>query len=133
MGRPMAAALLAVSVVLTGLATVLPLYSAGYDNNVEMIVRGWGTTIVNKPGDWPAGELSPMYAIPLVVTALALAVGVFHRQVARGGAAAQVGAVGVLIALAVAESGRDGRFSVGIGLVLLVVATITAVLGAFRQ
>jgi hypothetical protein len=122
---------------------VLPLYSSSYPGGVEVVVQAFGTTIVNKPGDWPAGELSPTYAIPLVVTALVLALGIallkwsgnVAAQVTLVAALAQVGAAGVLAALMVSERGhalgQEGTsFDVGIGFVLLGLATIAAVAGA---
>ncbi|TWP52336.1 hypothetical protein FKR81_12310 [Lentzea tibetensis] len=143
MGRATAAALLAVGVVLTAVAQVLPLYSSSYTGGVEVVVRAWGTTIINKPGDWPAGELSPTYGIPLTVTAviaaLAIAALAWRPEVARyaalGGALAQVGALGVLVALVMSERGhavgqKGASFDFGIGLVLLVVATVVATAGA---
>ncbi|GLZ34559.1 hypothetical protein Lesp02_67460 [Lentzea sp. NBRC 105346] len=140
MNRATAAALLAVGVVLTVAALVLPLYSSAYPGGVEVIVRAWGTEIVNKPGDWPPGELSPLYAIPLTVTAAALAASVFLRRrlaayTALGGAAAQVGAVGILLTLLLSEKGHVDEtagqsFSPGIGVMLLVVGTVAAVVGA---
>lgn len=137
--RATALALLAGAVVLTGVGLVLPLYSTGHPGGVEVIVKAFGSTIVNKPGDWPAGELSPLYAWPFIVTALALAIAVVLSRkaqlIALGGAAAQVGALGVLVALVVSERGlvaqHEGRsFSFGVGLLLIGLATVAAVVGA---
>ncbi|MFD4639324.1 hypothetical protein ACFWN2_18540 [Lentzea sp. NPDC058436] len=133
-GRATAVALIAVGVVLTATAMVLPWYSTGYAGGVEVIVRAWGTEILNKPGDWPAGELSPWYGVPVVVTVVLLVLGVWVSRAALAGAAGQLGAVGVIGALVVSERGhaveQQGDFAVGFGLVFLVVGTLVALAGA---
>lgn len=133
-GRPTAIALIAAGVVLTATAMVLPWYSTAYAGGVEVVVRAWGTEILNKPGDWPAGELSPWYGVPVVVTALLLVAGVWINRAALAGAAGQVGAVGVIAALVVSERGhaidQQGDFAVGFGLVFLAVGTLVALAGA---
>lgn len=133
-GRPTAIALIAAGVVLTATAMVLPWYSTAYAGGVEVVVRAWGTEILNKPGDWPAGELSPWYGVPVVVTALLLVAGVWITRAALAGAAGQVGAVGVIAALVVSERGhavdQQGDFAVGFGLVFLAVGTLVALAGA---
>ncbi|SEQ62681.1 hypothetical protein [Lentzea albida] len=133
-GRATAVALIAVGVVLTATAMVLPWYSTAYAGGVEVVVRAWGTEILNKPGDWPAGELSPWYGVPVVVTVLLLVAGVWITRAALAGAAGQVGAVGVIGALVVSERGhaveQQGDFAVGFGLVFLVVGTLVALAGA---
>ncbi|MET9229348.1 hypothetical protein [Lentzea sp. NPDC003310] len=133
-GRPTAIALIAAGVVLTATAMVLPWYSTAYAGGVEVVVRAWGTEILNKPGDWPAGELSPWYGVPVVVTALLLVAGVWVSRAALAGAAGQLGAVGVIGALVVSERGhaveQQGDFAVGFGLVFLAVGTLVALAGA---
>lgn len=133
-GRPTAIALIAAGVVLTATAMVLPWYSTAYAGGVEVVVRAWGTEILNKPGDWPAGELSPWYGVPVVVTALLLVAGVWITRAALAGAAGQVGAAGVIAALVVSERGhavdQQGDFAVGFGLVFLAVGTLVALAGA---
>ncbi|MCG8924625.1 hypothetical protein V1227_38125 [Lentzea sp. DG1S-22] len=133
-GRPTAIALIAVGVVLTATAMVLPWYSTAYGGGVEVVVRAWGTEIVNKPGDWPAGELSPWYGVPVAVTAALLVAGIWVARAALAGAAGQVGAVGVTAALVVSERGhaveQQGDFAVGFGLVFLVAGTLVALAGA---
>ncbi|MGW6449067.1 hypothetical protein [Lentzea sp. NPDC055074] len=133
-GRPTAIALIAAGVVLTATAMVLPWYSTAYAGGVEVVVRAWGTEILNKPGDWPAGELSPWYGVPVVVTALLLVAGVWITRAALAGAAGQIGAVGVIAALVVSERGhaleQQGDFAVGFGLVFLAVGTLVALAGA---
>lgn len=133
-GRPTAIALIAAGVVLTATAMVLPWYSTAYAGGVEVVVRAWGTEILNKPGDWPSGELSPWYGVPVVVTALLLVAGVWINRAALAGAAGQLGAVGVIAALVVSERGhaidQQGDFAVGFGLVFLAVGTLVALAGA---
>lgn len=133
-GRPTAIALIAAGVVLTATAMVLPWYSTAYAGGAEVVVRAWGTEILNKPGDWPAGELSPWYGVPVVVTALLLVAGVWISRAALAGAAGQLGAVGVIGALVVSERGhaveQQGDFAVGFGLVFLAVGTLVALAGA---
>lgn len=133
-GRPTAVALIAVGVVLTATAMVLPWYSTVYAGGVEVVVRAWGTEVVNKPGDWPAGELSPWYGLPVVVTAVLLVAGIWINRAALAGGAGQLGAVGVTAALVVSERGhaveQQGDFAVGFGLVFLVIGTLTALVGA---
>ncbi len=133
-GRPTAIALIAVGVVLTAGAMVLPWYSTAYAGNVEVVVRAWGTEVVNKPGDWPAGELSPWYGIPVAATMALLVAGVKVRRSALAGAVAQAGAVAVVAALAVSERGhatdQQGDFALGYGLVFLAVGTVVALVGA---
>ncbi|WP_439660521.1 hypothetical protein ACSHWB_02795 [Lentzea sp. HUAS TT2] len=133
-GRATAVSLIAAGVVLTATAMVLPWYSTAYAGGVEVVVRAWGTEIVNKPGDWPAGELSPWYGVPVVVTLLLLVVGVWVGRAALAGAAGQVGAVGVIAALVVSERGhaleQQGDFAVGFGLVFLVLGTLAGLVGA---
>lgn len=134
MTRATAVALLAVGVVLTAVAMVLPWYSSAYSGDVEVVVRAWGTEVLNKPGDWPAGELSPWYGIPLVGTLGLLVAGVWVRLAALAGAVAQLGAVAVVVALVVSERGhaldQQGDFAVGFGLVFLVAGTLVALAGA---
>ncbi|MDX3663424.1 hypothetical protein PV646_39570 [Streptomyces sp. ID05-26A] len=133
-GRPTAIALIAAGVVLTATAMVLPWYSTAYAGGVEVVVRAWGTEVLNKPGDWPAGELSPWYGVPVVVTALLLVAGVWINRAALAGAAGQIGAVGVIAALVVSERGhaidQQGDFAVGFGLVFLAVGTLVALAGS---
>lgn len=133
-GRATAVALIAAGVVLTATAMVLPWYSTAYAGGVEVVVRAWGTEIVDKPGDWPAGELSPWYGVPLVVTLLLSVAGVWINRAALAGAAGQLGAVGVIGALVVSERGhaveQQGDFAVGFGLVFLAVGTLVALAGA---
>jgi hypothetical protein len=133
-GRPTAVALIAAGVVLTATAMVLPWYSTVYAGGVEVVVRAWGTDVVNKPGDWPAGELSPWYGVPVVVTVLLLVAGVWINRAALAGAVGQLGAVGVVSALVVSERGhaieQQGDFAVGFGLVFLVVGTLAGLVGA---
>ena len=133
-GRPTAIALIAVGVVLTAGAMVLPWYSTAYAGNVEVVVRAWGTEVVNKPGDWPAGELSPWYGIPIAATVALLLAGVKVRWAALAGAVAQAGAVAVVAALVVSERGhaveQQGDFALGYGLVFLAVGTVVALVGA---
>ncbi|MGW4213926.1 hypothetical protein ACWEIJ_38495 [Lentzea sp. NPDC004789] len=133
-GRPTAVALIAAGVVLTATAMVLPWYATTYAGDVEVVVRAWGTEIVNKPGDWPAGELSPWYGVPVAVTAALLVAGIWVSRAALAGAAAQVGAVGVTAALVVSERGhaveQQGDFAIGFGLVFLVIGTLIALIGA---
>jgi hypothetical protein len=121
-------------VVLTATAMVLPWYATTYAGDVEVVVRAWGTEIVNKPGDWPAGELSPWYGVPVAVTAALLVAGIWVSRAALAGAAAQVGAVGITAALVVSERGhaveQQGDFVIGFGLVFLVVGTLIALIGA---
>lgn len=120
--------------VLTATAMVLPWYSTAYAGGVEVVVRAWGTEVVNKPGDWPAGELSPWYGLPVAVAAALLVAGVWVNRAALAGAAAQLGAVGVATALVVSERGhaveQQGDFAIGYGLVFLVVGTVVALVGA---
>jgi hypothetical protein len=127
-------ALIAAGVVLTATAMVLPWYATTYAGDVEVVVRAWGTEIVNKPGDWPAGELSPWYGVPVAVTAALLVAGIWVSRAALAGAAAQVGAVGITAALVVSERGhaveQQGDFVIGFGLVFLVVGTLIALIGA---
>ncbi|SDN30610.1 hypothetical protein SAMN04488074_14511 [Lentzea albidocapillata subsp. violacea] len=133
-GRPTAIALIAAGVVLTATAMVLPWYSTAYAGGVEVVVRAWGTEILNKPGDWPAGELSPWYGVPVVVTAALLVAGVWISRAALAGAAGQLGAVGVIAALVMSERGhaveQQGDFAVGFGLVFLAAGTLVALAGA---
>ncbi|MGI5505927.1 hypothetical protein [Lentzea sp. CA-135723] len=133
-GRPTAIALIAIGVVLTATALVLPWYSTGYAGGVEVIVRAWGTEIVNKPGDWPAGELSPWYGLPVAVTLALLVAGVWVTRAALAGAAGQLGAAGIIGALVVSERGhaleQQGDFAIGFGLVFLAVGTLVALAGA---
>lgn len=133
-GRPTAVALIAAGVVLSATAMVLPWYSTAYAGGVEVVVRAWGTDVVNKPGDWPAGELSPWYGVPVVVTVLLLVAGIWVNRAALAGAAGQLGAVGVVSALVVSERGhaieQQGDFAVGFGLVFLVVGTLVGLVGA---
>lgn len=133
-GRATAVALIAAGVVLTATAMVLPWYSTAYAGGVEVVVRAWGTEVLNKPGDWPAGELSPWYGVPVVVTVVLLVAGVWVGRAALAGAAGQLGAVGVIGALVVSERGhaveQQGDFAVGFGLVFLVAGTLVALAGA---
>lgn len=133
-GRPTAVALIAAGVVLTATAMVLPWYSTAYAGNVEVVVRAWGTEVLNKPGDWPAGDLSPWYGIPIAVTAALLIAGIWINRAALAGAAAQLGAAGIVAALVVSERGhaieQQGDFAPGFGLVFLVLGTLTAATGA---
>lgn len=127
-------ALIAVGVVLTATAMVLPWYSTAYAGGVEVVVRAWGTEVVNKPGDWPAGDLSPWYGLPVAVTVALLVAGIWVNRAALAGAAAQVGAVAIIAALVVSERGhaveQQGDFAVGFGLVFLAVGTLIALAGA---
>jgi hypothetical protein len=133
-GRPTAVALIAAGVVLTATAMVLPWYSTAYAGNIEVVVRAWGTEVVNKPGDWPAGELSPWYGLPVAITAALMVAGIWINRAALAGAAAQVGAVGITTALIVSERGhaieQQGDFAIGFGLVFLAAGTLTALTGA---
>ncbi|MFD4670991.1 hypothetical protein ACFWNN_14745 [Lentzea sp. NPDC058450] len=133
-GRPTAIALIAAGVVLTATALVLPWYSTGYAGGVEVVVRAWGTEILNKPGDWPAGELSPWYGVPVAVTLALLVAGVWVTRAALAGAAGQLGAAGIIGALVVSERGhaleQQADFAVGFGLVFLAVGTLVALAGA---
>ncbi|MFJ8965381.1 hypothetical protein ACIRG5_38955 [Lentzea sp. NPDC102401] len=133
-GRPTAIALIAAGVVLSATAMVLPWYSTAYAGGVEVVVRAWGTEVLNKPGDWPAGELSPWYGVPVVVTVALLVAGIWINRAALAGAAGQLGAVGVIGALVVSERGhaieQQGDFAVGFGLVFLVVGTLVGLVGA---
>lgn len=133
-GRPTAIALIAAGVVLSATAMVLPWYSTAYAGGVEVVVRAWGTEVLNKPGDWPAGELSPWYGVPVVVTVALLVAGIWINRAALAGAAGQLGAVGVVAALVVSERGhaieQQGDFAVGFGLVFLVVGTVVGLVGA---
>ena len=133
-GRPTAVALIAAGVVLTATAMVLPWYSTAYAGNVEVVVRAWGTEVLNKPGDWPAGDLSPWYGIPIAVTAALLVAGIWINRAALAGAAAQLGAAGVVAALVVSERGhaieQQGDFALGFGLVFLALGTLVAATGA---
>lgn len=133
-GRPTAVALIAAGVVLTATALVLPWYSTAYAGNVEVVVRAWGTEVLNKPGDWPAGDLSPWYGIPVAIAAALLVAGIWVSRAALAGAAAQVGAVGITAALVVSERGhaleQQGDFAVGFGLVFLALGTVVALIGA---
>ncbi|MEU3643581.1 hypothetical protein AB0E59_09405 [Lentzea sp. NPDC034063] len=133
-GRPTAIALIAAGVVLSATAMVLPWYSTAYAGGVEVVVRAWGTEVLNKPGDWPAGELSPWYGVPVVVTVLLLVAGIWINRAALAGAAGQLGAVGIVSALVVSERGhaieQQGDFAVGFGLVFLVVGTVVGLVGA---
>lgn len=133
-GRPTAIALVAVGVVLTVGAMVLPWYSTAYAGGVEVVVRAWGTEVVNKPGEWPAGELSPWYGIPIAATIALLVAGTRIRWAALAGAVAQAGAVAVVATLVVSEQGhatdQQGDFAIGYGLVFLAVGTVVALLGA---
>ncbi|GLY53182.1 hypothetical protein [Lentzea sp. NBRC 102530] len=133
-GRPTAIALIAIGVVLTATALVLPWYSTGYAGGVEVVVRAWGTEIVNKPGDWPAGELSPWYGLPVAVALALLVAGVWVTRAALAGAAGQLGAAGIIAALVVSERGhaieQQGDFAIGFGLVFLAVGTVVALAGA---
>ncbi|MEU7478086.1 hypothetical protein AB0A63_19025 [Lentzea sp. NPDC042327] len=133
-GRPTAIALIAVGVVLTAGALVLPWYSTTYAGGVEVVVRAWGTEVVNKPGDWPAGDLSPWYGIPVAATVALLVAGVKVRWAALAGALGQAGAVAVVVALVVSERGhagdQQGDFALGYGLLFLAVGTVVALVGA---
>lgn len=133
-GRPTAVALIAAGVVLTATALVLPWYSTVYAGGVEVVVRAWGTEVVNKPGDWPAGDLSPWYGVPIAVTVALLVAGVWVGKAALAGAAAQAGAVGIVVALLMSERGhaveQQGEFAPGFGLVFLVIGTLVALTGA---
>ncbi|MDT7789459.1 MAG: hypothetical protein QOF58_7878 [Pseudonocardiales bacterium] len=133
-GRPTAVALIAAGVVLTATALVLPWYSTTYAGDVEVVVRAWGTEVVNKPGDWPAGELSPWYGVPIAITAAFLAAGIWISRAALAGAAAQLGAVGITTALTISERGhaveQQGDFAIGYGLVFLAAGTLVALTGA---
>jgi len=133
-GRPTAVALIAAGVVLTATAMVLPWYSTAYAGNVEVVVRAWGTEVLNKPGDWPAGDLSPWYGIPIAVTVALLIAGIWINQAALAGAAAQLGAAGIVAALVVSERGhaieQQGDFALGFGLVFLTLGTLIAATGA---
>ncbi|MBM7864044.1 hypothetical protein [Lentzea nigeriaca] len=133
-GRPTAVALIAAGVVLTATAMVLPWYSTVYAGNVEVVVRAWGTEIVNKPGEWPAGELSPWYGLPVAVTAALMLAGIWISRAALAGAAAQVGAVGITSVLVVSERGhaieQQGDFAIGFGLLFLAIGTLIALIGA---
>lgn len=133
-GRPTAVALIAAGVVLTATAMVLPWYSTAYAGNVEVVVRAWGTEVLNKPGDWPAGDLSPWYGIPIAVTAALLIAGIWINRAALAGAAAQLGAAGIVAVLVVSERGhaieQQGDFAPGFGLVFLALGTLTAATGA---
>ncbi|MEV6242809.1 hypothetical protein [Lentzea sp. NPDC051838] len=133
-GRPTAVALIAAGVVLTATALVLPWYSTTYAGNVEVIVRAWGTEVVNKPGDWPAGELSPWYGVPIAITAAFLVAGIWVNRAALAGAAAQLGAVGITTVLTISERGhaveQQGDFAIGYGLVFLAAGTLAALTGA---
>ncbi len=133
-GRPTAVALIAAGVVLTATALVLPWYSTIYAQDVEVIVRAWGTEVVNKPGDWPAGDLSPWYGVPIAVTAAFLTAGIWVNRAALAGAAAQLGAVGITGALTISERGhaidQQGDFAIGYGLVFLAAGTLVALVGA---
>jgi hypothetical protein len=132
--RPTAVALIAAGVVLTATALVLPWYSTAYPGNVEVVVRAWGTEVVNKPGDWPAGDLSPWYGLPVAITVALLVAGIWVDRAALAGAAAQLGAVGITAALVVSDRGhaleQQGDFAIGFGLVFLVLGTLTALIGA---
>ncbi|GGU57442.1 hypothetical protein GCM10010178_57340 [Lentzea flava] len=127
-------ALIAAGVVLTATAMVLPWYSTAYAGNVEVVVRAWGTEVVNKPGDWPAGELSPWYGLPVAITAALMIAGIWVERAALAGAAAQVGAVGITSVLVVSERGhaveQQGDFAIGFGLLFLLIGTLTALAGA---
>jgi hypothetical protein len=127
-------ALIAAGVVLTATAMVLPWYATTYAGDVEVVVRAWGTEVVNKPGDWPPGDLSPWYGVPVAVTVALLVAGIWVNRAALAGAAAQVGAVGIIAALVVSERGhaveQQGDFAIGFGLVFLVIGTLTALVGA---
>jgi hypothetical protein len=120
--------------VLTATALVLPWYSTTYAADVEVIVRAWGTEVVNKPGEWPAGELSPWYGLPIAATAALLVAGIWVDRAALAGAAAQLGAVGITTALVVSERGhaieQQGDFAIGFGLVFLTIGTLVALTGA---
>ncbi|WP_394616750.1 hypothetical protein JNUCC0626_45190 [Lentzea sp. JNUCC 0626] len=133
-GRPTAIALIAAGVVLTATALVLPWYSTAYAGGVEVVVRAWGTEIVNKPGDWPAGELSPWYGLPVAVALALLVAGVWIARAALAGAAGQLGAAGIIAALVVSERGhaleQQGDFAIGFGLVFLALGTVVALAGA---
>ncbi|MCP2246791.1 hypothetical protein [Lentzea aerocolonigenes] len=133
-GRPTAVALIVAGVVLTATAMVLPWYSTVYAGNVEVVVRAWGTQVVNKPGDWPAGDLSPWYGLPVALTAVLLVAGIWINRAALAGAAAQLGAVGITAVLLISERGhaveQQGDFAIGYGLVFLVAGTLTALAGA---
>jgi hypothetical protein len=133
-GRPTAVALIAAGVVLTATAMVLPWYSTAYAGNVEVVVRAWGTEVLNKPGDWPAGDLSPWYGIPIAVTVALLIAGIWINRAALAGAAAQLGAAGIVAALVVSERGhaieQQGDFALGFGLVFLALGTLIAATGA---
>jgi hypothetical protein len=133
-GRPTAVALIAAGVVLTATAMVLPWYSTAYAGNVEVVVRAWGTEVVNKPGEWPAGDLSPWYGLPVAITAALLVAGIWVNRAALAGAAAQTGALGLITALVVSERGhaieQQGDFALGFGLVFLAAGTLLALAGA---
>ena len=133
-GRPTEVALIAAGVVLTATAMVLPWYSTVYAGNVQVVVKAWGTEVVNKPGDWPAGELSPWYGLPVALTAALLVAGIWINRAALAGAAAQLGAVGVTTVLLISERGhaveQQGDFAVGYGLVFLAIGTLVALAGA---
>ncbi|MEU0881658.1 hypothetical protein ABZ345_23855 [Lentzea sp. NPDC005914] len=133
-GRPTAVALIAAGVVLTATALVLPWYSTIYAQDVEVVVRAWGTEVVNKPGDWPAGDLSPWYGLPIAVTAALMIAGIWINRAALAGAAAQLGAVGITTTLTISERGhaveQQGDFAIGYGLVFLAVGTLVALTGA---
>jgi hypothetical protein len=133
-GRPTAVALIAAGVVLTATAMVLPWYSTAYAGNVEVVVRAWGTEIVNKPGDWPAGELSPWYGLTIAITAALMTAGIWINRAALAGAAAQFGAVAITTVLVVSERGhaieQQGDFAIGFGLVFLALGTLIALTGA---
>ncbi|MET9633902.1 hypothetical protein ABZX92_41260 [Lentzea sp. NPDC006480] len=133
-GRPTAVALIAAGVVLTATALVLPWYSTIYAGDVEVVVRAWGTEVVNKPGDWPAGDLSPWYGVPIAITAAFLTAGIWINRAALAGAAAQLGAVGITAALTISERGhaveQQGDFALGYGLVFLAAGTLVALTGA---
>ncbi len=132
--RPTAIALIATGVVLTAGAMVLPWYSTAYPGNVEVVVRAWGTEVLNKPGDWPAGELSPWYGIPIAATIALLVAGARIRWAALAGAVAQAGATAVVATLVVSERGhatdQQGDFAIGFGLVFLALGTLVALVGA---
>lgn len=132
--RPTAIALIAAGVVLTAGAMVLPWYSTAYAGNVEVVVRAWGTEVVNKPGDWPAGELSPWYGVPIAATIALLVAGMKVRWAALAGAVAQAGAIAVVATLVVSERGhaadQQGDFAIGFGLVFLALGTLVALIGA---
>ncbi|KJK33783.1 hypothetical protein UK23_44790 [Lentzea aerocolonigenes] len=133
-GRPTAVALIAAGVVLTATALILPWYSTIYAGDVEVVVRAWGTEVVHKPGDWPAGELSPWYGVPIAITAAFLTAGIWINRAALAGAAAQLGAVGIITVLTISERGhaveQQGDFAIGYGLVFLAAGTLVALTGA---